>query len=344
MNLLKIGCTLTTFAILAGMTGCTPEDVSPLQKGTRLELTGKFAEAAEKYAEAASLGNAEAYKKLGDMAIAHDFLKLTPENANDFITGHDKWLSDAQQAVARAKDYYEKAQLAGCTNMLQVSMDKLAACEKKIAETSSKVCEAKEKEKQRLEEERKKREEEERIAREKREEEERIAKAKREEEERIARAEAERKAVEERKRREAEEAEAKRRAAEEARRSSPEYCIENRLELPAAAFREVVREMNYHQDTGNELADDAANAEHHNRFRGQTIIVSGTIRKIESTFFTDKVKCIIDAHGKSISARFDSMSKSDGMRLVRGRRVTIEGRLSNRPVLSDIAMDGCEIR
>lgn len=334
MNTLKIvGYTLTSFAILVGLTGCTPKDVSLLQKGTQLELTGKFAEAAAKYAESASLGNAEAYKKLGDMAIAHDFLKLTPENVSDFITGHDKWLLDAQQAVAKAKDYFEKAQLAGCTNMLQVSLDKLAACEKKIAETSSKISAAKEKEKQRLEEERKKREEEERIARAKLEEEERIAKAKREEEERIAKAEAERRAEEERKREE-----------EETRRNSPEYCIENRLELPAAAFREVVREMTYYQDTGNELADDAANAEHHSRFRGQTIIVSGTIRKIESTFFTDKVKCIIDAYGKSISARFDSMSKSDGMRLSRGRRVTIEGRLSNRPVLSDIAMDGCEIR
>lgn len=37
--------------------------------------------------------------------------------------------------------------------------------------------------------------------------------------------------------------EAERAAAEARRRESPEYCIENDLELPAAAFREVVKEL-----------------------------------------------------------------------------------------------------
>lgn len=334
MNALKIaGCTIATFSILFGLTGCTPKDVSLLKKGTQLELTGKFAEAAEKYAEAASLGNADAYKKLGDMAIAHDFLKLTPENANDFITGHDKWLSNAQQAVAKAKDCFEKAQMAGCTNMLLVSLDKLAACEKKIAETSSKVSEAKEKERQRLEEERKKREEEERIAREKREEEERIAKA-----------EAERKAEEERKRREAEEAEAKRRAAEEARRNSPEYCIDNDIELTPAALREVIKEVTFYSRTGNDIFDKQETARHHERFMNKTITVSGRISKVQVTAFTREVKCIVSVSGGTISARFDGMSRDEAAGFSIGQQITLRGQISNRPVLSTFAMDRCMLR
>lgn len=334
MNALNIfGCTLASLSILVGITGCTPNNVSLLEKGTQLELTGKFAEAAEKYAEAASLGNADAYKKLGDMTITHDFLQLKPENASDFITGHDKWLLDAQQAVSKAKDYFEKAQMAGCTNMLQVSLDKLAACEKKIAETSSKVSEAKAKEKQRLEEERKKREEEERIAREKREEEERIAKA-----------EAERKAEEARKQREAEEAEAKRRAAEEARRNSPEYCIDNDIELTPAALREVIKELTFYSRTGNKIFDKQETARHHERFMNKTITVSGRISKVEITAFTREVKCIVSVNGGTISARFDGMSRDEAAGFRVGQSITLRGQISNRPVTSTFAMDRCMLR
>lgn len=356
MNTVKIvGCALGLSAILVGITGCTPKDVVLLQKGTQLELTGKYAEAAAKYAESAALGNAEAYKRLGDMVITHDFIGFTPENVNDFVTGHDKWLSDAQQAVAKAKDYFERAQMAGCTNMLHMSLDKLAACEKKIAETSAKVREAKEKERLRLEEERKKREEEERIAREQREEAERIAKAKQEEEERIANAkrveteriareDAERKAEEDRKRREAEEAAAKRRAEEEARRNSPEYCIENDIELTSAALREVIKEVTFYSRTGNEIFDRQETARHHERFMDKIITVSGRINKVQITAFTREVKCIVSVSGGTISARFDGMSRDEAAGFRVGQSIRLRGRISNRPVLSTFAMDQCMIR
>ncbi len=307
---------IAAFAVVAMvLTGCEPKDVSLLKKGTKLELTGKFAEAAEKYAEAASLGNSEAYKKLGDMAIAHDFLRLTPENANDFITGHDKWLADAQQAVTKAKDYFEKAQMAGCTNMLQVSLDKLSTCEKKIAETASKVNEAKAKEKLRLEEERKKREEEERIAREKREEAERIAKA-----------------------------EAKRLAEEEAKKNSPEYCIDNNLVLTAPALKEVIKELTFYSKTGNDIFDKEENHRHWSRFQGKHIAVSGNISKVQVTMFTRQVKCIVRVNGGTISARFDGMSRDEAAGFRVGEPITFEGYISQRPVTSTFAMDRCSRR
>ena len=127
-------------------------------------------------------------------------------------------------------------------------------------------------------------------------------------------------------------------------KETPEYYIEKDLVLPQAVFREVVSEITYKADSGNEIADQIENKKHWNRFRGKSIVVEGIIRRISATFFTDRVKCIIDAHGRTISARFDSMSKSEGAKLRPGTEVTVQGVISDRPVLSDIAMDNCVFR
>ena len=160
----------------------------------------------------------------------------------------------------------------------------------------------------------------------------------------LARIETERKAEEARKHREAEEQERKRQEEESARMESPEYCIERGLALPPAAFIEVMRDVTFQSDSGNDIADREENRRRWNRFRGKKIVVEGQIRKVEETFFTDKVKCIINAHGKTIPARFDSMSKREGASLAVGETITIEGDLSECPVLSDIAMDHCVIK
>lgn len=167
MNTIKIvGGALSALALIVGTTGCDPEDVALLKKGSKLELTGRFAEAADKYAGAAALGNADAYQKLGDLTVTHDFVFLTPENPQDFVTGHDKWLVAAKQLIAKAKDLYEKAELAGCTNQLAVSRERLAKCETKVSETEAKVTAAKEQERVRQEELRRQKEEAERKAKE----------------------------------------------------------------------------------------------------------------------------------------------------------------------------------
>lgn len=165
--------------------------------------------------------------------------------------------------------------------------------------------------------------------------EEKVAEAKHKEFERLA---------EIRRQEEEKEAERRRIAAEEAKKNSPEYCIENDLVMNATAFKEVVKEWFFDNNSGNELLDAKVNKEHRDRFAGQLISVSGKIRQVETTFFTDQVKCIIDVRGTSISARFDGMPKSEAMDLRRGQVVTIVGKLSRRPVMSDVAMDYCRFR
>lgn len=284
--------------------GCKPKEVALMQEGIRLELTGRVSEAKEKYAEAAALGNAEGMKKLGDIAFLTEFAALTPRDKNDFVNGYDSWLAKGSKLLDTAAQMYEKAIAAGCTNQVESALAKLVESVKEMKVIQIKVDAAKEAEKMRLAELKKQRE-----------------------------AEAARK-----------KAESERKAAEARRRESPEYCIENDLELSAVAFREVVRELCYSASTGNELVDREENEKHHSRFMGKWIKVKGTIRKIEKTFFTDEVKCIIDAHGKSISARFDGMPDEEGRRLKCGMDVRIYGRISDRIVLSDIAMDSCKMQ
>ena len=128
-------------------TGCfdgTPTDVKLLREGAALESRSEYDKAVAKYTEAASLGNADAFKRLGDMTISRDYALLRPENTDDYTTGYDGWLAKAKQAVDRAGDFYEKAKQTGCTNQLDASMEKLMAAKAKIAETEAKVKEAKE--------------------------------------------------------------------------------------------------------------------------------------------------------------------------------------------------------
>lgn len=307
---------------LSGCSGKVPKDVKLLREGAALEMRSEYGLALEKYAEAASLGNADAFKRLGDMTLSKDYTTLSPDNADDYATGYDTWLVKAKSAVAKAGDFYEKAQVAGCTNQLEASLSKLSVCRQKIAETESKVKEAKELKRQ--EEERRK--EEARLAELRRQEE---LRRKQEEEKRLA-----------------EEAALKAKAEEEERRrkESPEYCIENGLLLSDAAFAEIVQAVNYMSDTGNKLYDKQKNEEEHARFRGKRLVLKARVDKVESTFFTDEVKIILSRRGGTISARFDGMSKNEAATISRGTELEIEGDVSMRPVMSSIAMDRCRIR
>ncbi len=334
ISLLGIATTATLSTLcLIGCFDNTPKDVKLLREGTAMEMRSEYGKALEKYAEAASLGNADAFKKLGDMALSRDYVLLSPDNADDYATGYDGWLAKAKQAVAKAGDFFEKAKMAGCTNQLDASMEKLVAARTKIAETEAKVKEAKERKRQ--EEARLK--EEARLAEERRKEEARQAELRRQEE--LRRKQEEEKRL-------AEEAARKAREEEEERRrmESPEYCVENGILLSDAAFIEIVRAVNYSSDTGNKLYDKQKNAEEHARFQGKRLVLKAKVDKVESTFFTDEVKIVLSRKGGTISARFDGMSKSEASGIRPGTELEIEGDVSFRPVLSSIAMDRCRIR
>ena len=129
---------------LAGCFDKTPRDQKLLQDGYAMEMRSQYDKALEKYSEAAAMGNPDAFKRLGDMTISREYFLLSPENANDYAKGYDSWLEKAKQALAKAGDFYEKAQMAGCTNQLDASMERLAKLTTKVAETEAKVNEAKE--------------------------------------------------------------------------------------------------------------------------------------------------------------------------------------------------------
>lgn len=132
------------------------------------------------------------------------------------------------------------------------------------------------------------------------------------------------------------------RAEEERKKNSPEYCIENNLFLSDAALTKLINEVNYFVDTGNKIKDEEMYRQHHGRFMGKRIKVRGTIKQIETTLFTDEVKVIVNVvGGKTISARFDGMSKDEAINLNRGDAILFEGDVSDRPVTSTIAMDRC---
>jgi hypothetical protein len=296
---------------LAGCFDKTPRDQKLLQEGSALEMQSEYDKARAKYAEAASLGNADAFKRLGDLTISKEYVLLSPENAADYASGYDTWLVQAKQALAKAGDFYDKAKTAGCTNQLDVSLEKLKTLTAKVSETEAKVNEAKE---QKRREELRRQEE---------------LRRKQEEEKRLAEEAARRAQAEEEERR---------------RKESPEYCIENGILLSDAAFAEIVRAVNYCSNTGNKLYDKQKDEEEHARFRGKRLVLTAKVDKVESTFFTDEVKIILSRRGGTISARFDGMSKSDAASIRPGTTLEIEGEVSIRPVLSSIAMDRCRIR
>lgn len=328
-----VGRMVWTLAVVALCAGCEPKDEALMKSGEKLQLLGKYSEAKEKYAGAAALGNAEAFRKLADLKISHDFTVLRPDDASDYVSGHDRWLAMAAEIVDEAGVLYEKAKIAGYEGDLTPSLEKLRQCEAMIAETTGKVDQAKVAEKKRLEQERVKKEAEEKAAREEAERKAAEAKRQKEAEEKAAREEAERKA-----------AEAKRREEEEKLRESPEYCMEHDLALPSRAMRVVCSELTYSSNTGNKIYDEQETARHHARFRGKTLIVAGTVDKVEKTFFTDEVKIIVSVSGGTISARFDGMSEREAANIRTGQSIQFKGRVSDRPVLSTFAMDGCRMQ
>ena len=307
---------------LAGCFDKTPRDVKLLQEGSALEMQSEYDKARAKYAEAASLGNADAFKRLGDLTISKEYVLLSPESANDYANGYDTWLVQAKQALAKAGDFYDKAKTAGCTNQLDASLEKLKTLTAKVSETEAKVNEAKEQKRQ----DELRRQEEARQAELRRQEE---LRRKQEEEKRLAEEAARRAQAEEEERR---------------RKESPEYCIENGILLSDAAFAEIVSAVNYRSKTGNKLYDKQKESEEHERFRGKRLVLKAKVDKVETTAFTDEVKIILSRKGGTISARFDGMSKFDAASIQTGTELEIEGDVSIRPVLSSIAMDRCRIR
>ena len=328
-------CSVVALGVVC-IVGCsdkTPRDLKLLQEGSALEMRSEYGKAREKYAEAASLGNADAFKRLGDLTISMECVLLSPENASDYANGYDNWLASAKPALVKARDFYDKAKMAGCTNQLDVSMEKLAALAVKVSETEAKVNEAKEQKLQEV----LRRQEEARQAELRRQEEARQAELQRQEELRRKQEEEKRLAEEAARRAQAEEEERR-------RKESPEYCIENGIPLSDAAFAEIVRAVNYLSNTGNKLYDKQKNSEEHARFRGKHLVLTATVDKVETTFFTDEVKIILRRRGGTISARFDGMAKSEAATIRPGTTLEIEGDVSSRPVLSSIAMDRCRIR
>lgn len=334
--------------VVAGFvfSGCdnTPKDMALLNSGLQLELRGLYDDAVKKYAEAATLGNAQAFKKLGDFALSLEFPTIPyddPLKSSDpsswterFSNGNDSydaWMKDARRILSRAELCFNNAERTGYTNQLDRSRARLNELKQYVLKAEGKMHKIRE---ERRMVQKKLQEEKERSAKI---EKELAARAteelekKRKEEERVAR-----------EREEREEAERRRLAEEEARKNSPEYCIENNLFLSDVALSEVIKEVNYSADTGNEIKDKVLNREHRGRFLGKHIKVRGTIKQVETMLFTDEVKVIVNVvGGKTISARFDGMSKDEAINLNRGDAILFEGDVSDRPVTSTIAMDRC---
>ena len=147
----KLAAAVLCALYAAGCFDGTPKDVKLLREGAALEMRSEYDKALAKYTEAASLGNADAFRRLGDMSLSRNYALLRPENAGDYATGYDGWLAKAKQAVDRAGDFYAKAKQAGCTNQLDASMEKLLAARARIAETEARVKEAKEQKRQEAE-------------------------------------------------------------------------------------------------------------------------------------------------------------------------------------------------
>ena len=118
--------------------------------------------------------------------------------------------------------------------------------------------------------------------------------------------------------------------------------IENGVLLSDAAFLEVVKAMNYKSKTGNAYADSEKNKEQLFRFLDKRIVVSGMVKKVESSILGEP-KAIIECAGKTISAKFDGMNKNDAAAIAVGKVIKIKGEVSSRPVLSDLAMANCII-
>ena len=109
-----------------------------------------------------------------------------------------------------------------------------------------------------------------------------------------------------------------------------------------AAFREIVKAMNYKSQTGNYYADVEKNKEQLNRFVHKYIVVSGIVKNVEFSILGEP-KVILECCDKKISAIFDGMKKNEAATIIVGNKITIKGEVSSRPVLSDLAMANCII-
>lgn len=281
----RIAVSLLAFAFAGFITGCGPKDISLLNEGTKLEFKGNYNEAADKYAEAASLGNVLACKKLGDILVSYKYANLRPQNSSDYCHGYDKWLEEARDITSRAAMLFDKAEMGGCTEPLAKSREKLAACEKQVAEISEKVARAKD---------------------------------------------------EDAKRR----AEADRIAKDNELRKNPDYCISHGYVLSEDALRKIRADLHYVDWNSDELVSEKEE-ERNSRYLKKVVKIKGEISAVETTLFSNEVKCKIVSYGVSVSARFDGLPKSDS-RLKVGNTVTFTGSVSNRPTFSDLAVDYCK--
>ena len=157
------------------------------------------------------------------------------------------------------------------------------------------------------------------------------------ERERLRQEEERKKQEEERKRLEEE-----RKKQEEARAAQKRQAILSSI-LPGKEFLGIVREANFRSNTGNEIRDNRIREEHLGRVMGKVITVKGTVKSIEVTMFTDYPKLILNVYGKSVSARMDGMSKDEAAELDPGMVVVVRGIICDRPVISDLAMENCQL-
>lgn len=323
---LNLGMLLLIVALL--ISGCGKKKAEDyIQDGLKAEMKGQFDEAKTAYAEAASLGNAEAFKRMGDILVLHDFASLVGRDNSD------ETIAQMNQLLEQADDMFSKAQQFGYSDSFESSRNKL---KENKAVVSSRIAELKEKKE--LAERERKQEEARREEQRKREEAQREEQRKREEAQR----------EEERKQEEARQAERRRQEEErrlllekereeQARRDSPQYCIDNGQELTATAFKQVVREMNFRSNTGNKVYDQKVMDEHHAIFKGQRIIVTGKILQVKGRLLSG-IKVKMNCHGHTVWAICKSMSDDEGASLVVGRTIKIEGTVSSA-ILADINLD-----
>ncbi len=307
---------LALAAAVLATAGCKKEPLgtAELRNGTKMELRGNFEEAENQYMAACAAGNAAAYPKLAALLVNRQgsavFLEASTRDA--------AWLGRARTLVDRIAMVSTQAAAAG--QPVEGLDQTLAGYRKSVAEVESRLAAERAEEEKRLAAERAAAE----------------AAAKR-------RAEEERRAAEALAAKRAAEAEAAARRAEEARkRESADYCIEHNLTLTRAAFQEICRAMNYHQNTGNSLVDDEANARQHARYSGKMVRVSGEITKVDSKLIRG-IKIKLNVYGESIWANFPNMPESEGKTYRVGQVLDVEGKVESA-MLNQFNLGACIIR
>lgn len=307
-------CGLLAFLVPSNAMAEGNEAEEAFRKALKFELIQDYKAAKELYAEAASLGLAKGYLKLGDMAVLYDYPATRPTNADDYRNGYDEWIIEAGNILTRAGLCYDNAEAEGGAELVRSSRQRLDSLKSEYEATKTKVSEAK---KQGT-----------------------LQSSRNDNASSLVGYPDDVSSVNV-----AVPAVVNTTTSGNATydHGSPEYYIANGLELSSSAFREVVEAITFNSDTGNELYDREQEEGPHSRFKGKTLCFRAKIKKIETTFFTDEVKMILTRDGSSISARFDGMSKSSAVSFRPGQSIVVRGRVSERIVLSTFAMDYCEI-